>query len=74
MRGVDRCSPDRGPPTPALANLDIDEQGFAWLPRDDFVKYFAADVDSVKAHIMFAVQQPLSASTLGCLLYTSRCV
>jgi pimeloyl-ACP methyl ester carboxylesterase len=54
-----------GPPTPALAHLDIDEHGFAWLPKDDFVNHFAADVDAVKANVMFAVQQPLSASTLG---------
>ena len=54
-----------GPPTPALAHLDIDEHGFAWLPKDDFVNHFAADVDPVKANVMFAVQQPLSASTLG---------
>jgi pimeloyl-ACP methyl ester carboxylesterase len=55
----------QGPPTPALANLDIDPQGFAWLPEDDFVGHFAADVDPVKAKVMFAVQQPLSASALG---------
>ena len=55
----------QGPPTPALAHLDIDEQGFAWLPEDDFVKYFAADVAPAKAKVMFAVQQALSASTLG---------
>jgi pimeloyl-ACP methyl ester carboxylesterase len=24
-----------GPPTPALAHLDIDKLGFAWLPEDD---------------------------------------
>jgi pimeloyl-ACP methyl ester carboxylesterase len=55
----------QGPPTPALAHLDIDAQGFAWLPEDDFVSHFAADVDPVKARVMFAVQQALSASTLG---------
>jgi pimeloyl-ACP methyl ester carboxylesterase len=55
----------QGPPTPALAHLDIDAQGFAWLPEDDFVQYFAADVDPGKARVMFAVQQALSASTLG---------
>ena len=55
----------QGPPTPALAHLDIDEQGFAWIPEDDFVKYFAADVAPAKAKVMFAVQQALSASTLG---------
>jgi len=32
---------------------------FAWLPEDDFVNHFAADVDPVKAKVMFAVQQPL---------------
>jgi hypothetical protein len=54
----------QGPPTPALAHLDIDKQGFAWLPEDDFVNHFAADVDPVKAQVMFVVQQALSASTL----------
>jgi pimeloyl-ACP methyl ester carboxylesterase len=52
-----------GPPTPALAHLDIDKQGFAWLPEDDFVQHFAADVDPAQARIMHAVQQPLSTST-----------
>jgi pimeloyl-ACP methyl ester carboxylesterase len=55
----------QGPPTPALAHLDIDEQGFAWIPQDDFVTYFAADVAPAKANVMFAVQQALSTSTLG---------
>src|SRR6266567_7558365 len=52
----------QGPPTPALAHLDVDQQGFAWLPEDDFVDHFAADVDPVKAKVMYAVQQALSAS------------
>jgi pimeloyl-ACP methyl ester carboxylesterase len=52
----------QGPPTAALAHLDIDAQGFAWLPEDDFVKHFAADVDPVKARVMFAVQQPVAAA------------
>jgi pimeloyl-ACP methyl ester carboxylesterase len=55
----------QGPPTAALAHLDIDKQGFAWLPEDDFVGHFAADVDPVKARVMFAVQQPLAGSALG---------
>ena len=55
----------QGPPTPALAHLDIDGQGFAWIPEDDFVTYFAADVAPAKAKVMFAVQQALAASTLG---------
>jgi pimeloyl-ACP methyl ester carboxylesterase len=54
----------QGPPTPALAHLDVDPQGFAWLPEDDFVNHFAADVDPVKARVMFAVQQPLHWSAL----------
>ena len=52
-----------GPPTPALAHLDIDKRGFAWVPEDDFVQHFAADIDPVQAKVMHAVQQPLSAST-----------
>jgi pimeloyl-ACP methyl ester carboxylesterase len=55
----------QGPPTPALAHLDLDAQGFAWLPEDDFVNHFAADVDPVKAREMHAVQQPLAWSALG---------
>jgi pimeloyl-ACP methyl ester carboxylesterase len=56
---------EQGPTGPALAHLDVDPQGFAWLPEDDFVNHFAADVDPVKARVMFAVQQPLHWSALG---------
>jgi pimeloyl-ACP methyl ester carboxylesterase len=52
-----------GPPTPALANLEVDAQGFGWLPEDDFVGHFAADVDPTEARILHAVQQPISMST-----------
>jgi len=52
-----------GPPTPALAHMIVDEQGFAWLPPEDFVGHFAADVDPVKAKVLCAVQQGLSMST-----------
>jgi pimeloyl-ACP methyl ester carboxylesterase len=55
----------QAPPSPALAHLDIDERGFAWIPEDDFINHFAADVDPVKARVMHAVQQPLAASALG---------
>ncbi|GAA4700335.1 alpha/beta hydrolase [Pseudonocardia yuanmonensis] len=54
----------QGPPGPALAHLDVDEQGFAWLPEDDFVNHFAADVDPVRARVMCAVQQPLAWSAV----------
>jgi pimeloyl-ACP methyl ester carboxylesterase len=60
----------QGPPTPALAHLDIDEHGFAWLPEDDFVNHFAADVDPSKARVMHAVQQPLHASALEDVMAT----
>jgi pimeloyl-ACP methyl ester carboxylesterase len=42
--------------------LRIDDQGFAWLPQDDFLHHFAADVDPIEANVMYAVQQPLSTS------------
>jgi pimeloyl-ACP methyl ester carboxylesterase len=50
---------------PALAHLDVDPHGFAWIPEDDFLNHFAADVDPVMAKVMFAVQQPLHWSALG---------
>src|SRR3989441_6137338 len=52
----------QGPVTPALAHLFTDKQGFTWLSEDDFVNHFAADVDPVRARVMYAVQQALSAS------------
>jgi pimeloyl-ACP methyl ester carboxylesterase len=60
----------QGPPTPALAHLSIDPQGFAWLPEDDFVQHFAGDVDPVKARVMFAVQQPFPTSAFGDVMGT----
>lgn len=53
------------PPSPALAHQRIDEQGFAWIPQKDFLKHFAADVDPVKANVMYAVQQPILMSSFG---------
>jgi len=55
----------QGPPTPALAHQLIDEDGFAWLTENDFVNHFAGDVDPVKAKVLFAVQQPLTASAFN---------
>ena len=55
----------QGPPTAALAHLDVDAEGFAWLPEDDFIGHFAADVDPVAARVMYAVQQPLPLSSLS---------
>ncbi|HEY2594122.1 MAG TPA: alpha/beta hydrolase [Chloroflexota bacterium] len=52
-----------GPPTAALAHLVVDEQGFAWIPEEDFARHFASGVDPVKARVLSAVQQGLSMST-----------
>jgi pimeloyl-ACP methyl ester carboxylesterase len=52
-----------GPPTPALAHLIVDEQGFAWLPEEDFVGHFASGVAPDRARVLWAVQQGLSMST-----------
>ena len=45
-------------PTPALAHLIVDEQGFSWLAEADFVGHFAADVEPARARVMFAAQPP----------------
>jgi hypothetical protein len=50
-----------GPPAPALAHLDVDKQGFAWRPENDFVYHFSAD--AVQARVLHAVQQPLGTTT-----------
>jgi len=52
----------QGPVAPALAHLFTDARGFGWLSEEDFVEHFAADVDSTRAHVMYAVQQPLASS------------
>src|SRR5271163_1419071 len=52
----------QGPPTPALAHLFTDKQGFGWLSEEDFVEHFAADVDAARARVMYAVQQALAGS------------
>jgi pimeloyl-ACP methyl ester carboxylesterase len=51
-----------GPPTPSLAHLIVDDQGFGWLPEEDFVTHFAVGVDPAKARVMWAVQQPIAMS------------
>jgi pimeloyl-ACP methyl ester carboxylesterase len=52
----------QGPVTPALSHLFTDSRGFGWLSEDDFVDHFAADVDTTRAHVLYAVQQPLASS------------
>jgi len=60
----------QGPPTPAIAHVEIDSGGFAWLPEDDFLGHFAADIDPVEAKVMYAVQQPLHTSTFDDVMGT----
>jgi pimeloyl-ACP methyl ester carboxylesterase len=60
----------QGEPTPALAHIRTDDQGFAWLPQDAFLAHFAPDVDPADANIMYAVQQPLAWSALDDVMGT----
>ena len=60
----------QGPVPPALAHQVIDDRGFVWLSEDDFTNHFAADVDAARARVMFAVQQPLAASTFNDVMGT----
>lgn len=55
----------QGPPPPAIAHSVTDNLGFIWLSEDDFVHHFAADVDPVRARVLYAVQQPLASSTFN---------
>jgi len=52
----------QGPPTPALENQFVDDQGFVWLTEDAFVNHFESGVDAVMAKVMYATQQPLAGS------------
>jgi pimeloyl-ACP methyl ester carboxylesterase len=58
------------PPTPALGDIEVDSEGFAWIPEDGFLAHFAPDIDSVKAKVMYAVQQPLHTSTFDDVMGT----
>ena len=55
----------QGPTPPAIAHLEVDKQGFNWLPEGDYIGYFAADVERAKARVMFATQQPLAGAAFG---------
>jgi pimeloyl-ACP methyl ester carboxylesterase len=46
------------PPTPALGDIDVDSEGFGWLPEDGFLAHFAPDIDPVTAKVMFALSSP----------------
>jgi pimeloyl-ACP methyl ester carboxylesterase len=57
----------QGPTPPALAHQFVDG-GLAWLAEEDFVNHFAADVDRVRARVMYAVQQPLAVTAFEDLM------
>src|SRR5580693_8693645 len=56
---------EQGPPAPALVHQVVDDEGLVWLSEDDFVNHFAADIDPVRARVLYAAQQPLSVSAFG---------
>jgi pimeloyl-ACP methyl ester carboxylesterase len=60
----------QGPPTPGVANIDVDSAGSAWIPEDDFLNHFAGDIDTVRAKVMYAVQQPLTMSAFDDVMGT----
>jgi pimeloyl-ACP methyl ester carboxylesterase len=60
----------QGPVTPALKHPFTDKKGFVWLSEDDFVHHFAADVDPVRAKVMYAVQQALTGSAFADVMGT----
>jgi pimeloyl-ACP methyl ester carboxylesterase len=60
---IDALSKQGPAPAGAAAVRPPDNQGFLWIDRDGFAKAFAADVDSVEARVMAAVQKPLSITS-----------
>ncbi len=60
----------QGSTPPALGNLFTDKQGLVWLPVDDFVSHFAADVDPAQARVLHAVQQPVAGSAFADVMAT----
>ncbi len=53
------------PLSPALTELRVDAEGFAWITQENFLNYFAPDVNPPQANIMYAVQQPFHTSIFG---------
>jgi pimeloyl-ACP methyl ester carboxylesterase len=60
----------QAPPTPALGDIEVDSEGFAWLPEEGFLSHFGPDIDPVKAKVMCSVQQPLHTSTFDDVMGT----
>jgi pimeloyl-ACP methyl ester carboxylesterase len=53
----------RFPPSPGLASLDVDAQGFAVLPPASVAENFAQDLPAAETAVMAATQAPVQA---GC--------
>ncbi len=52
------------PQPPGAQAFRPDEEGYVWLDRDGFVKFFAPDVDRTQARVLSAVQKPIAASDI----------
>jgi pimeloyl-ACP methyl ester carboxylesterase len=52
-------------PTAGLQELTFDNQGFATLDTQRFLKYFAPDIPVEQARVLAAVQHPISGTILG---------
>lgn len=52
-------------PTPAIANLQIDDQGNTIIEPSAFVRHFASDLPQREARVLAAVQHPTAVSILN---------
>ena len=52
-------------PTPAIANLQIDDQGNTIIEPSAFVRHFASDLPAREARVLAAVQHPTARSILA---------
>src|SRR6476659_4138961 len=52
----------QGPALPSASEVRPDSHGYLYLSEEGFLKYFAPDVESAQAKVMYAVQQPPKAS------------
>lgn len=58
------------PQLPVFNYVRPDKAGFVWLNEEGFLKYFAADIEPVKARVMCAVQQPFAYNIFGTTIGT----
>jgi pimeloyl-ACP methyl ester carboxylesterase len=53
-----------------VANIEVDSEGLAWIPEDDFLNHFAGDIEPVKAKVMHAVRGLCTLSTFDDVMGT----